>query len=136
MNKILTEHRRYLRDVLIDVENKKVPSWRSSFYTPNPGMIMRLIRLAGLAYHTNDVSDRLQKCIQQQMPSPVISVKSGESVQFPKLLIRPFIIIRDINKVEAEYMINQRSVNHKIEHMLKRQIELDICDVLCVMVQE
>ena len=113
MNKVMTEHRRYLRDVLIDVENKKVPSWRSSFYTPNPGMIMRLLRLAGLAYHTNDMSERLQKCIQQQMSSPVISVKGQESVQFPELLIRPFNIIWDINKVDDEYMINQRSVIHK-----------------------
>ena len=97
---------------------------------------MRLLRLAGLAYHTNDVSDRLQKCIQQQMPSPVISVKRRKSVQFPELLIRPFIIIWGINKVEAEYMMNQRSAIHKLEHMLKRPIELDICDVMLIMVQE
>ena len=74
---------------------------------------MRLLRLAGLAYHTNDMSERLQKSIQQQMSSPVISVKGRESVQFPELLIRPFNIIWDINKVEDEYMINQRSVIHK-----------------------
>ena len=136
MNKVLTEHRRYLRDVLIDVEKKKVPSWRSSFNTPNPGRIMRLLRLAGLAYNTNDVSERLQKCIQQQMSSPVISVKRRESVQFPELLILPFNIIWGINKVEAEYMMNQRSAIYKLEHMLKMPIELDICDVMFIMVQE